>query len=236
MRPIRSDRQTLLPIWQTGAHGRRPRPGAHRGRTPAARAAPAARDHAGRPLGGDRHLGEHPVPAGVRCPPADPRAAAPAGQGARRHARRARRRPAHRRPAHPPAPGHPPRHDHGAPDPPRRRHPGVQAGDPGREPPAGTRSADPRGLRMALRPQRAAAARPRRARPRALAGRGGRVRHPRAALVRRRRPPSRSSSSACSAGRANAHTCAPAPRRCRNDATRSALVQDELPLLEGVPG
>src|SRR5262245_66513916 len=65
------DRQTLLPIWQTGPHGHRCRPGPSHGRAPTASAAPAAGDHIGRPLRRDRHLGEHVVPAGIGRAAAD---------------------------------------------------------------------------------------------------------------------------------------------------------------------
>src|SRR3954471_2534715 len=81
------------------------------------------------------------------------------------------RRPAHRRPAGAHAPGHPARHDDAAAHPPGRRHPGLQADHRGRQPPPGAHPADARGLRVALRPERAAAGRPRRARPRAAPGR-----------------------------------------------------------------
>ena len=97
-----------------------------------------------------------------------PRTPAPPGQGVQRHARRARQCSTHRRPTHPSAPGQASRHDNAAPDPPGRWHPGVQAGDPGRQAQTRTRPPDPRGLRMGVRPQRTAATRPRRARPGAL--------------------------------------------------------------------
>ena len=74
-----------------------------------------------------------------------------------------------------------------------------------------SRPADARGLRVALRARRPAAGHPRRGRHRAGRRRGRGVRHPHAALVRLRGRPSRWSSSACSAPRASAPTCAPRP-------------------------
>ena len=153
----------------------------------AARAAPAARDHAGRAVGADRHLGEHPVPAGVRAA-AGPRwscccrwpgrygvtldelVGAPPTGDPRVHLRPVTRDGMTMLPL-------------------TRRAGGIQAFKiiiPAGSRPPGARPADPRGLRVALRPQRPAAAGARRARPRAEAGRGRGVRHPHAALVRRR--------------------------------------------------
>ena len=155
LRRSRSGWQTLLPVWQTERHGRRPRPGPHAVGPAAARAAPAARDHAGRPLGDDRHLGQHAVPAGVRRRAGRPSSCCcrwPGRYGVT--ARRAGRRAADRRPAHAPPAGHAPRHDDAAADPPRRRHPGVQAGHPGRGRAAQPELQDPRGLRVALRARR----------------------------------------------------------------------------------
>src|ERR1022692_1327797 len=68
-----------------------------------------------------------------------------------------------------------------------RRRAGLQARAPARPVRAGARASGTRGLRVALRPQRAVAPRARRAGPGALARRGGRVRHPGTALARRRR-------------------------------------------------
>ena len=91
---------------------------------------------------------------------------------------------------------------------PRRRDPGLQAGAPGREGArAAARPADPRGLRVALRPRRPAAAGARRARRGARARRGGGVRHPGARTGSPRPTSARSSCSACSASRGSGPTC-----------------------------
>ena len=174
--------------------------------------AAAARHHPHRPGGADRRLGEHAVPARVRRPQAHPGAAASPGPGLRCHPRRTRRRAADRRSPGPPAPDDQAGHDDDPADAAGRRHPGLQADHSRRRPGRRqrTRSADTRGLRVGLRAQRPSAPRARRARPDARARRGGRVRHPRPALVRPRRRRAPSSSSACSAAKDSARTCAPA--------------------------
>ncbi len=65
MRRIAAIRQSSLPMWQHGYRGRRPRRGHHGSGPAAAGAAPAARHHARRAVGADRHLQEHALAAGV---------------------------------------------------------------------------------------------------------------------------------------------------------------------------
>ena len=150
-------------------HGRRPGPGARGDRSPAAGAAPAARDHAGRAVRGDRHLGEHAVPAGVRRPQARPWSCCcrwPGRTGSRSTSWSTPRRPATRASTSRPVTRH------GMTMLPlTRRAGGIQAYKlvipaGGRRAAAGP--ADARGLRVAVRPQRPAAGRARRARPGAV--------------------------------------------------------------------
>src|SRR5258706_12886615 len=70
--------------------GRQPRRRARRGRAATAYRTAAAREDAGRRVGGDRHLGLHAVPARVGPAAADPGVAARAGPRVRSPDRRAR--------------------------------------------------------------------------------------------------------------------------------------------------
>ncbi len=164
---------------------RRRRPA--RGGAAAPRAAPGARPHPRRAGGGHRHLGQHAVPAGVGAAEADARAVAAAGPGPPGPARRARGHRSGRGPTGEGQADPAGQHDHGAADPSARRPFGVQGDASGRQRSAEAGPADPRGLRVALRAQRSAPDGAGRARPRARGRRGRGVRHPAAALVRRRR-------------------------------------------------
>ncbi len=120
--------------------------------------------------------------SGDRPAPAEPGGAAAAGAGLPGAAGRAGRRARGRRPARAAeaAPGERPHR--APPDPAARRRTGLEdphPGEPDRAPAQG-----PRGLRVAVRDLRPDAAGPRRPRPGAQRGRGRRVRHPAAALVR----------------------------------------------------
>jgi hypothetical protein len=179
----------------------------------------------------DGDLQEHAVPARDGTAEAEPGAAAADRAGPSGAARRARGSPADRRSAHSSQAGEAPRARRRAADPTAEGAARVEGRDPARAQPA--RAPHARGPRVALHPVRDDAADPRRARHHPRPGRGGGVRHPCAALVRRRRrragraaqrarPGRRASAAPSRASRVRCGEASARPRRARPRPGRTA--------------
>ena len=185
-------------------------------------AAPAARGTLAELSERDRHLGQHAVPVGVRASAGRPWSCCcrwPGPTGSRSTNWSTRRRPATRGSTSSRSPG-----NGMTMLPLTRRAGGIQAFKlmiPPAARPATAGAADPRGLRVAVRARRPAAAGARRARPRrSTRRRGGRVRHPGAALVRRRRRARGRVPQPVRPRRASAPTCELARRAATDPAGR----------------